>query len=243
MRDHRIIPSLGATLLMATLGAASAQSYSPDYGLIGAPMSSFINDSYLTQSLVRDLSDAEATDDRLESAQEAAPVPPIRVDTRRPGRAAGMLAAHYPANRRGEAEAVFVELLSRYHQVEQQFGIPVGDLGGALAAFVAGNWMALNDKGFPDALFPPLVDQMRALLSAQPGLAEAPEADLRDMYHQLVIVGMLMASTQMGLQRAPDPATASRMHEAAGEYLRQMFKTDPDLLQLGPNGLDLADRG
>lgn len=48
-------PCLVFAVLMISL-SASAQVLSPDYGLIGAPMSNFLANSYLTQQMANDLS-------------------------------------------------------------------------------------------------------------------------------------------------------------------------------------------
>lgn len=230
---------------LSEAGSARAQGLSPDYGLMmsGAQTSSYLANSYLLQSLVNDLSSEQSAGERLEAARSARADARLQVDTAPASRMTATLAAHYPSGQRAPAQAVFEDLLSRYHLVERQFGIPQGDVGGALAAFVAGNWMALRDRPFPDASFPPLVDQMRGLLSAQAGFAEAPKDDLRDMYDQLVILGMLMAATQMGQAASPDPALTARMHDAAADYLRQMFNTDPERLRLGPDGIDFGGPG
>ncbi|WP_308807466.1 DUF6683 family protein [Pseudoduganella buxea] len=44
-------------------------------------------------------------------------------------------------------------MLSGYHKIELQFGIPRNDVGGAVAAFPAGSYMAYRDVDFPDQNF------------------------------------------------------------------------------------------
>ncbi len=152
---------------------------------------------------------------------------------------AARLAENYPVAQQPQAQALFEELLRRYAALEDQFGIPHGDLGGAMAALIAGSWMGLHDASFPDENFMPLVGQMRAVLSAEPGFMDTPEADRRDMYDQMAIIGMMLAATQMGLQQQPDAATSARMHEAAQGYLQELFKVPAERVTLGPSGVTL----
>ncbi|MBK1614349.1 hypothetical protein CKO44_12815 [Rubrivivax gelatinosus] len=234
---------LGGMVLVwgAALAAppAAAQSYSPGYAYVGAPMSNFLSTSYLTQTLVNDLH----TPQRLQAATKATREPDsasaLLVPTRGPATMPAKLAAHYPAARQAQAKALFEDLLVRYRGIEKQFGIPRGDLGGALASFLVASWMGLHNRSFPDERFPPVVAQMRSLLASQPELADAPMLDRREMYEQMAILGMLMAGTQMALQQQPDAATEQRLREAARGYLRQFFKADAERVGFGPGGLRL----
>lgn len=230
---------LAASVCLGLALPARAQMYSPGYALSGAPMSNFLSSSYLTQAVVNQLSGKQGAQTALRPAQDPLTPKTLTVPTRGLGTMAAKLAAHYPPAQQAQAQALFEELLRRYAQVEAQFGIPRGDLGGALAALLAGSWMGLHDAPFPDRYFPPVVTQMRALLAAQPGLQDAPEVDRREMYEQLAILGMLMASTQMALQQQPDAATQERLRQASLGYLQQFFKADAERLSFGPDGLRL----
>ena len=99
--------------------------------------------------------------------------------------------------------------------------------------------MGFHNTSFPDQNFMPLVKQMRAVLASQPGLMESPEADRRDMYDQMAIIGMMLAGTQMGLEQRPDAATAKKMREAAKGYLQELFKVPADQITIGNNGVAL----
>src|SRR5688500_18904030 len=61
-------------------------------------------------------------------------------------------------------------LLGKYRLMEERFELPHGDVPGAVAAFIAGNYMALRDVDFPDQGFSALVAQVRALLAGRPHL-------------------------------------------------------------------------
>ncbi|MFT3720175.1 DUF6683 family protein [Pseudorhodoferax sp.] len=149
------------------------------------------------------------------------------------------LASGYPAASRAEAEATFRSLLRSYAEIEKRFSIPPGDLGGAAAAFVAGCYMALHGADFPDEHFAPLVRQMRTAMASVPGFAKVSAREKREAYEQLAIIGMFMATTQMGLRSRPDAGLAQRTRDAARQYLGQFVKGDVTRLSLGPKGMAL----
>jgi hypothetical protein len=147
------------------------------------------------------------------------------------------LASNYPAQKRAEAERTFAEALSGYHEIENRFGIPRNDLAGAVAAFLAGSYMAYNDVDFPDDNFGPLVDQMRRAISTNPEFQQASNAEKQDMYENMAILGTFMALTREALKEKPNPQVASNMRQAAKGYLEQFLKTDADKVQITDQGL------
>jgi len=156
-----------------------------------------------------------------------------------PTRIPSLLAAGYPPAGRAQAESTFATLLRSYGDIERRFGIEPGDLGGAAAAFVAGCWMAMRGEDFPDRHFATLAAQMRRVMASQPGFASVPAHERREAYEQLAIIGMFMATTQMGLKAKPDAALAKSSRDAARGYLQQFLKGDVDRLTLGEDGLVL----
>ena len=149
------------------------------------------------------------------------------------------LASQYPQASRAEAERVFRELLQRYGQLEQRFGLEKGDVAGSVAAFIAGNYMAYRNSGFPDENFLPLVNQMRVVLGNNPEFQQASAQARQEMYEQMALVGMLMATGQMALARQPNPQALANMQSAAKGYLEQFLKTDADRVQLTAQGLSI----
>jgi len=232
-----------ASALICT--GAMAQMFSPGYALSGAPMSNFLSTSYLTQSVSNGV--ASSAEGRPERRAGPAPRPvrdggltrELKARTAGPSVMPARLAQHYPAQQRAQAQALFEDLLARYAQVERQFDIPRGDLPGAVAAFLAGSWMGLHNADFPDAQFRPVVEQMRSTLANNPQLQSAGDAERREMYEQMAILGMLMAGTQMGLKQKADPAIERNMRATARTYLEQFLKTDADRVQMTAAGLVL----
>lgn len=148
-------------------------------------------------------------------------------------------ARRYPSEVRGEVERTFTEFLQAYQRLEEKFGIPRYDVAGAMAAFLAGSLMAYHQAEFPDRDFKPLVAQMRDLLFANADFMAAPPKARREMYEQLVIIGMSMATSQMALSQRPNPAIEANVRKAAGDYLRQFLQTDPDRVQITARGLEI----
>jgi hypothetical protein len=223
-------------LLSAACISASAYGYfMPDYGTYGAPMSSFISSNTLSSQAGVSVANA-GKHKPGSSASSTARV----VSVYAPGQpliAPRKLAASYPPASRAQAEQLFVKTLEGYREIETKFRIPPGDMAGALAAFVAGNYTAFRDEPFPDAHFRPLVQQMRGALEGVTGLSSASYAEKREMYESLAILGTYMALTREALQKSPDPKLKVSMQRAARTYLEQFLKIDPDRMRIGPQGL------
>ncbi len=99
--------------------------------------------------------------------------------------------------------------------------------------------MAYRDEEFPDDHFKPLVLQMQSIIGANAAFQNATDAEKRDMYDQMAILGVFMATTQMALKEHPNKQTAINMKQAAKGYLEQFLKTDADRVQITAQGLAL----
>jgi hypothetical protein len=149
------------------------------------------------------------------------------------------IASNYPAPARAEAERVFRDLLGKHPQLMRQLGAPAHDLAAGVATFVAGSWMAYRNVDLPDEHFKPLVSQMRQIIGSNPDFAKATSADKQEMYEQMAILGMFMATTQMALKEKPNPPVAANLKQAAKGYLEQFLKTDAERVQITARGLVL----
>jgi hypothetical protein len=152
---------------------------------------------------------------------------------------ARMMASAYPAESQAKAEALFNELLVKYAELEKMNGVPHRDLGAAVAFFLGGNWMAMNNADLPDDKFPPIVAQMRSVLSSSSQFTNLSNRQKQDIYEQMVIHGMLMATTQMALRTQKDAAIEARMRAAGKANLTQWFGTDASSLRLTASGMAL----
>lgn len=236
LRQHRRLFRTACAAL--ALFVASAGAGAVEWGMSDSTLTDLSYNA--TQSLLmrRVLKDTHA---RARSGQ---PVPMAKtISTLAPGgdsaTTARQLAQQMPPARRAEAEKAFVQLLGAYHQIEARFGIPRNDVGGAVAAFIAGGLMAYRNQDFPDAHFKPLVEQMRGILAADPSWAQASVAAKQDMYEQLAIIGMLVANTQIGLARRSDAQALAAMQAASKNYLEQFLKVDASKVRIDGRGLSV----
>lgn len=197
-------------------------------------------------SLDRTLGTYDFDDEDEDSGAESAPTRRraraevstlIRLGTpRMPAR----MAQNYSSAYRDKARRVFGNMLTGYGQVARQLGVPENDVAGAVAAFIAGSWMAYHDRDVADADFPVLVAQMREVLQKTPDFVDASLAEKQDLYEQLAILGTTMALTRAQLKQEPDPVLAAHMQEAAGSYLTGFLKTDLDRMVIDGKGLSFT---
>jgi hypothetical protein len=227
---------LGALLVAASTAASAQMMLSPVYATYGAPMSNFLSSSYLlnqsalaaTSSKSKSSSGGTASSNAPGFSSSSAPIAPRK------------LAASYPPAKRAEAEKLFLQTLEGYHGIEQKFGLRRNDIAGAVAAFIAGNYIAYHDQPFPDAHFGPLVRQMRDRMAGVAAMRSATDAERQEMYEQLAILGTYMALTRDALQKTPDPKLKDGMKRAARNYLEQFLRIDPDRIRIGPEGLTVS---
>ena len=240
MKLHHLIPRLRrAALILASVALANtaqAQIHVPVY--TGTPL--LITSGVLNQQIVESatrpvLKSGNREQERI--APQAAKVDTVVADAST--HYAAKLTQGYPAARRPEALRVFNELLESYRSIEGQFGIPRNDVAGAVAAFLAGSYMAFRNVDFPDEHFPPLVEQMRRIIASRPDFAAASATEKREMYEQMAILGMFMATTQMGLKTQPDPALQAKLRQSAREYLETFLRVDAERVQITATGLSL----
>jgi len=147
------------------------------------------------------------------------------------------MAATFPEKSRPEAERVFRELLVAYGAIEQKFGIQKGDVAGSIAAFVAGNYMAYHNTGFPDKNFKSLVRQMQQVLGSNGDFQKSSVAEKQELYEQMATVGMLMATSQMALAKQPNAQAADNMKRTAKGYLEQFLKMNADKVEITAQGI------
>jgi hypothetical protein len=147
------------------------------------------------------------------------------------------LAATYPVDQQRTAEKAYTETLQGYRQIEARLGIPRNDVAGAVAAFIAGSWMAYRGVDLPDRHFQQLVVQMRQVIGTNAQFQNAAAAEKQEFYEQMAILGTTMALTREALKRQPDASTEGRLRETARGYLEQFLGTDADRVTITASGL------
>lgn len=221
----RLLIALACTSLVVA-GPAQAYWGTADVGNLAA-----LDFSYKLSRI--QMRNAERAGQRARKSTPA----PLPTEARARQTAAREMAQAYPAAQREQAAALFETLLTKYGEIEDRFGIRCGDIGGALAAFIAGNLMAMRQQPFPDAHFAALVRQMREAVASDPAYRRLDPVELRRSYEQLAIVGMFMAATQMALAQQPDDGLRERSVTAARRYLATVIPGDLDRLQITADGL------
>jgi hypothetical protein len=142
------------------------------------------------------------------------------------------LAKNFPKEQRKEWERAFKFSLNTYQKLAKQLKIPKNDIAGAVAAYIAGNYMAYHDTEFSDQDFLVLVDQMRSLLINIPEFKKAKKPAKRDFYELMAIGGMFMAIANLDLQQQPDQSSTEKLRLTAKENLEQFFSTDIDDIEI-----------
>src|SRR2546421_12134557 len=135
MQATRILRSTMLCVALAASARAVFAQFAPSYGTYGAPMSNFLITSHALSQAALGRARARAggateDDTPVYFPANAKPVMPRK------------LAASYPEPRRAEAEKMFLRTLEGYHEMESKFGLRRNDIGGAVAAFIAGNYIA-----------------------------------------------------------------------------------------------------
>jgi hypothetical protein len=246
--------SAPSRLLVATvslLGCSLAQAqygFTPNWAFNGAPEAQMLHQNYVMQQIANGtyLKGTKSIKSSSASVASAKPAPlpstvrsaaPLTFEPVSPPVAPAALARAYPAAQRTQAEQVFSQSLQTWHGLESQFGLRRNDMGGALAAFVAGNYAAYRDQPLPDALFKPLVRQMQAALLHSGALERVDAAQKQVLYEHLAILGTWMLATREALQKQPDARVAANMKAAARGYLQQALGLDAERMRLTDQGL------
>jgi len=144
----------------------------------------------------------------------------------------------FPAAHQEPMRKAYLQSKEVYVQLEQRLGWPRHDVAGAVAAFVAGNYMVLRGVELSDADTQALAEQLAAKpeLSARLG-AQTMQA-LRSLYEQCAMVGTFMALAQLSQKATPQPAAQQKhLRDSARANLQLVLGRDPERLRLGPQGM------
>ena len=154
---------------------------------------------------------------------------------------ARQLAQVAPAAQREQLAQVYLQSFDTYRKLEAKLGIPANDVAGAIAAFIAGNYMAYRNAEVPDETFQRLVEQMRAALAQNRGFAGASAGDKRNLYEQMAMVGTFMAVARQAFLQNPNPAAEKNFRDAAAANLEAALQVPAAQVRINANGLSLRD--
>jgi hypothetical protein len=150
------------------------------------------------------------------------------------------LVGFYPPGQREQMRQGFASLHSSYPQVARQLGVPTNDVATGIASFLAGAYMAYNNQNLSNSYVKPVADQFRRALASQRDFARMSDFEKQRMYDAMVTLGMLMATTQVQLQRQPDPALESQMRQLGKQMIEGFLKVDANRLRITSSGMRIA---
>lgn len=150
------------------------------------------------------------------------------------------LADRFPAGERARIEQAFVQSMDVYGQLTRKLDIPQGDMAASLAAFIVGNYMAMNEADVPDDVFRAVARQLREQDGLRAMGRRAGSDQLRTLYEQSAMIGTFMALTWKSQQGAPQPPGVwANVRDAARANLQTVLRTDPSRLRLDGTGMHL----
>ncbi|MCV2422049.1 DUF6683 family protein [Paucibacter sp. DJ2R-2] len=144
-----------------------------------------------------------------------------------------------PAQREALAQA-YSQAFEGYRQLERKLGLPENDVANALAAFIAGNYMAMHQVEVPDASFVRLAAQLRETLPRNPGFSAKSGAAKRKLYEQSAMQGMFMAVARLAFLKQPQPAAEQNYRAAARASLEAALKLPAEQIRIDAQGLQLG---
>ncbi len=144
-----------------------------------------------------------------------------------------------PAQREALAQA-YGQAFEGYLQLERKLGLPENDVANGLAAFIAGNYMALNQVEVSDASFVRLAAQLREALPRNPGFSAMSGAAKRKLYEQSAMQGTFMAVARLAFLKQPQPAAEQNYRAAARASLEAALKVPAEQIRIDAQGLHLG---
>ena len=147
------------------------------------------------------------------------------------------LVATYPKSQQKEIRASLKQLYDSFPQVARSVGIPTNDLSSAVAAVIAGAYMAYNNISLNDDYVKPMADQFKAHLENSGFFDGMSNREKKSMYDQMVMVGMTLAVGQSLNQSNPNSQTTAQLREAGKQILEAILKVDADRVRITAQGI------
>ena len=147
------------------------------------------------------------------------------------------LVASYPKSQHKEVRASLKQLYEAFPQVARSVGIPTNDLSSAVAAVIAGAYMAYNNISLNDDYVKPMANQFKAHLENSRFFDGMSNREKKSMYDQMVMVGMTLAVGQSLNQSNPNSQTTAQLREAGKQILEAILKVDADRVRITAQGI------
>ncbi len=152
---------------------------------------------------------------------------------------AAQLAAAFPAEYRERMTSIYQQAFDTWRQLERKLQLQPDDAASAVAAFVAGNYMAYRNVEVPDEVYLKLVNQMRGTLAGNRGFSAASPAEKRTLYEQTAMVGTFMAVVRVALQQKPDARASANFRNAAAANLQVVLGVPAERVRITEQGLSI----
>ena len=147
------------------------------------------------------------------------------------------LVASYPKSQHKEVRASLKQLYEAFPQVARSVGIPTNDLSSAVAAVIAGAYMAYNNISLNDDYVKPMANQFKAHLENSRFFDGMSNREKKSMYDQMVMVGMTLAVGQSLNQSNPNSQTTAQLREAGKQILETILKVDASRVRITSQGI------
>ena len=147
------------------------------------------------------------------------------------------LVATYPKSQQKEIRASLKQLYDAFPQVARSVGIPTNDLSSAVAAVIAGAYMAYNNVSLNDDYVKPMANQFKDYLENSGYFNGMSNREKKSMYDQMVMVGMTLAVGQSLNQSNPNSQTTAQLREAGKQILETILKVDADKVRITAQGI------
>ncbi len=147
------------------------------------------------------------------------------------------LVATYPKSQQKEVRASLKQLYDSFPQVARSVGIPTNDLSSAVAAVIAGAYMAYNNVSLNDDYVKPMANQFKDYLENSGYFNGMSNREKKSMYDQMVMVGMTLAVGQSLNQSNPNSQTTAQLREAGKQILETILKVDADKVRITAQGI------
>jgi hypothetical protein len=224
--SHACMLALFGGLAMPAARAQYVMEFAQTYN---APASNFISNTFLNQQTLIEATRPGAAQAR----RQALPLAPPQAQ-----RSATELAQAAPAAQRAKLEKIYAQLMPGYRQLEQKLGWPAEDVAGAMAALVAGNYMAMTGTELSDESVTAAGNQLRASASVQNVVTKLSPADRRRLYEQCAMLGTFMALANKASQQQPANVVAN-LRQSARANLRVVLGDAADTLRFTASGMQL----
>jgi hypothetical protein len=209
------------------------------------PPASALANSPIVQQLMNDPAFRKAATGATSARANAAKLRLITFkDSAPPSEVVNRLVATFPADRQETLRSGIGGLVAFFPEVEKQFGLPHNDVGAAAAFFVAASGQSYAGADFDTVTqFRPLITQMRNAMAANANVTKASEADKRDFFDQMMILGLFQFSAQESVNKTPNAEVSAQLRTSGAEYLKALLGVEPASLQFTTKGLRIGVPG